>query len=352
MPYTKAKMADTAGRISKLEVRCACGRSCENGETYSRHKLSCDIHQKENILRTTPSSDRSLASVPARASSSASSLKSVACRCGRKFKNHHALRQHGRHCAVSKQDINKDSASSDPPQVLEVNSDADSVPAAGERPVPAAESIKKRHQCTCGQSFANEKALNKHLRYSKTHQFGKSGSSSASIDKRPGSLPFTVPYSHPTSIYPASGPVPGTIPSSTLSQASLLTCTCGHAFETQRIMDLHKRDSLFHKRQSEDSEIQYERLDDSLVSSFASMNLGSVPAPVIPSVARFACVCGGMFIDQKALERHKQHARRHAWPEKVEKRENKLATPRPQFQKEEYLDDMAAVLAWQYRGGA
>jgi len=350
-PYTKIEMTDAAGRISTLEVRCACGKSCENAKTYFRHKLFCGTHQKENVLRTTPSSDRSFAIVPARASISASSPKPVACWCGRTFKNHHALRQHGCYCAVYKQQTNAHSTSSDPSQVLELNSSADSAPASGERSIPPAKFTVTKTQCLCGQSFANEKALNKHLRYSKTHQVGKPGSSSISKGKTPGSVPFIVPHSPPTPIHPASGPVPGTIPSSVLSRASLFTCTCGHAFETQRVMDLHKRDSLIHKRQAEESPTGYEQWDDSLVTSFASINLESVSTRIMPSGARFSCICGCIFIDQKALEQHKQDARRHAWQVKGERREKKFKTPRPQYQKDEYLHDMAAVLARQYCGG-
>ncbi|KAH7108867.1 hypothetical protein B0J11DRAFT_449437, partial [Dendryphion nanum] len=177
------------------------------------------------------------------------------------------------------------------------------------------------------------------------------GSSSTSKGKPPDSVPFMVPQSPPTPIHPASGPVPGTIPSSMLSRALLFTCTCGHAFETQRVMDLHKRDSLFHKRQAEESPTGYEQWDDSLVTSFASINLESVSIRIMPSVAGFSCICGSIFINQKALEQHKQDARRYAWQVKGGRREKKSKSPRPQYQKDEYLHDMAAVLARQCCGG-
>lgn len=344
-------MADAVGRISTLEVRCACGKSFENAETYFRHKLFCGTHQKEKAICTTPSSNQKLATVPARASISASSPKPVACLCGRTFKNHHALRKHGCYCTVHKQQLNAHSASSDPSQVLELNSGAGSVSAAGERPIPPAEFTAKKIQCPCGQSFANEKALNKHLRYSKTHQAKKPESSSTSKGKKPGSVSFTVPHSPPTSIPPASGPVPGTIPSSVLSLAPLFPCTCDHVFETQRVLDVHKCDSLIHKRQTYESPTRYEQWDTSLVSSFASTNLESVSTQVMPPVARFAYMCGRIFINQKEFEQHKQDTRRHAWQEKGERREKIFKAARPQYQKDEYLQDMAAALARQGYSG-
>ena len=330
-------MADAAGRISTLEVRCACGKSSENAETYFRHKLFCGAHQKESVLRTTPSSEQSFSIMPA------SSPKPVVCWCGRTFKNHHALRQHGCHCAVYKQQKNAHSTSSDPSQVLELNSSADSAPATGERSILSAKFTAKKSRCPCGQSFASEKALNKHLQYSKTHQVGKPASSPTSKGKTPGSVPYMVPQSPPNPIHP----VPGTIPYSMLSRALLFTCTCGHALETQRIMDLHKHDSLIHKRQVEESPTGYEQWDDSLVTSFASINLESVSARIIPPASRFSCICGSEFSNQQALQQHKRGARRCAWQVKGERREKNFKSPRPQYQRDEYLHDMAAVLARQ-----
>ena len=285
-------MAD-AGKIPTLKVRCACGKSCQNAEKYFQHKLVCGIHQKTNVP----------------------------------------------------------SASSDPSQALELNSGAASMLAAEERPIPSAEFTAKKTQCPCGRSFTSEKALNKHLRYSKTHQLGKPVLPSASKGKIPGLVPFMVPHSPATSVHPASDPVPGTIPSSVLSLASLFTCTCGHVFESQRTMDIHKRDSLTHKRQADKSPTRHEQWDSSLVSSFASMNLEPVSTRVMPSVARFNCICGRIFSNQEALEEHKQHARRHLWQEKGERREKKFKTPRPQYRKDEYLHDMSAALARQCNSG-
>jgi hypothetical protein len=197
-------------------------------------------------------------------------------------------------------------------QVLELYSGAGSVSAAGERPIPPAEASAKKIHCPCEQSFANEKALNHHLRCWKTHQAGKPMSASKFEATTPGSVPFTTPHPSPTLISPASGPVPGTVPFSALSLASLFPCTGGHAFETQQVLDLHKRDCLYHKRQADQSLTQKEQWDDSLVSSFAFLNLEPVLTRAKPSVARFDCMCGRMFTNEKALEQHKRDARRLA----------------------------------------
>ncbi|KAI0568173.1 hypothetical protein PtrEW4_011808, partial [Pyrenophora tritici-repentis] len=142
--------------------------------------------------------------------------------------------------------------------------------------------------------------------------------------------PFTAPHSPPTSIPPAFGPVPGTIASSVLS--------------------LHKRDSLYHRRQADKSLTQNQQQDSSLVSSFAFMKLEPVLTQIGPSVARFACVYGRTFTSQEALEKHEVEKRRLAWPE-GERREKIFKTPRPQYQEDENLRDICAALARQNYGG-
>lgn len=342
------KMADAAGRIPKLEVRCACGKGCENAEAYSRHKLSCKIHQKQNVLRTRPGLDRNFATTPASASGSPSLQKFVACVCGRKFKNDHTLRSHGGNCAVRKQQANAHPTSPDPSRILDGNTNVYSLPAIGELPISSAKVTTKKIPCLCGQSFANEKALANHLRYSKTHQSERQAGSSASMSKAPGSVPLKVPYPPVPLNYQAPGAAPGTIPSSVLSPASLLTCICGQRFETERIMDLHKRDSIFHKQQTARSQTQPKQLDDSLISSFASMNLVSISPQTTPSTAGLSCFCGRTFIDQEALHRHKRDARHHAWPDNGKTTGRKFNTAQPQYQKEEDIHEMAAFLAARY----
>jgi hypothetical protein len=62
-------MADAAGRISKLQIFCPCGKSFENTDSYLEHKRLCAIYQEgRKIISMTPSSNLSAATVPARAS--------------------------------------------------------------------------------------------------------------------------------------------------------------------------------------------------------------------------------------------------------------------------------------------
>jgi hypothetical protein len=153
---------------------------------------------------------------------------------------------------------------------------------------------------------------------------------------------FTAPQPPPPPIPLTSGPVPGTIPSSVLWGASLLLCTCGHSFETQRILDLHKRDSIFHKQQ----------WDDSIITSFASLNLGSQPTQVRASIARWKCICGRKFTNQAAFEHHARDNKQLALLDKGEGTARIFKMPRPQYQKDEYLQEMASCLTQQYRAGA
>jgi hypothetical protein len=274
-------MADAAGRISKLQIFCPCGKSFENTDSYLEHKQLCAIHQEgRKIISMTPSSNLSAATVPARASIPAPTPKEIL------------------------------------------------------RP--------------CGQSFTTKKTQEKHLRYSKTHQAGKNRTGCSPNGKLPVSVPAMAAYSSPTTISPALGLVPDTI---SFSVAAIIPYTCGKASETQPLLDLHERDSLYHRRQADKSLTQNQEENNFLVSSFASLNLASVSTRARPSVARFICVCGEAFTCQKDLAKHEQEKRRLVWPEKGQRRENMFKTPRPQYQPDEDLRNLAAILARQcYEG--
>jgi hypothetical protein len=261
----------------------------------------------------------------------------VLCPCGKSFTNVEAYLGHKRLCANHQEGKNIISMTpSSKRRTAKVSSRA-SIPA----------STPKKILCPCGQSFTTEKNLQNHLRYSKTHQAGKPRPGFAPKGTAAISVPITAPHSYPTSIPLASGLVPATISSPV---TSLIPCTCGQAFETQRVLDLHKRDSQYHGRQGDKFLTQNEE-DNSLVSAFASLGLESGSTHVSPLVARFACVCGRTFICKKAPAKHEQETGRLACREEGERREKMVKTPRPQYQDHEDLRDIAAIFARQcYRG--
>jgi hypothetical protein len=263
-------MQDPIGHVSRLRVRCACLNSFDNADMYLHHKQGCSVHQEK--------------------------WNGVSSRTRSKRKD----------SGVLTGATNSDTV---PDLVLALN------------PV---KTTAKRIQCPCGRSFANDEALKKHLRYSKTHQVGSSGSGSKSKATARESMPSLVPCSPP-----ALGELPGTIPSSLLVAAPFLICTCGHRFETQRILDLHKRDSLYHKLHPHKPPSRNSIQEDLLVSSFASLNLQTQARP---RVTRFTCVCGATFTDQKALEHHNQIAAQFARRNERERRKREFVTFPLQFQ--------------------
>lgn len=347
---------DAAGRISKFQVRCPCGKSFENVETYLEHKSLCINHQKgNNVTFVTPNSSPRAATRTARASVPASlstAVASVACRCSNTLEIHDGLQRHECRRAVQKQQRTTRSNTLNLVQVPGSNSGAGSVIPTRNRSSPPAEATAQKIQCPCGKSFPNEKKLESHLWYSKTHQTGKTRSGYAPKGRTLVSVPPGAPHSPPTSIPPSSsGLSPGTIPLSMFSVASLIYCTCGHAFETQRILDLHKRDSLYHRHRADKSLTQNRQQDNSLVSSFASLKLEPMLSQTGPAEARFTCLCGRTFTNQQGLEAHRAEKGRLSWPDNGGTGEAKFKTARPQYQMDEYLRDISAALARQSDGG-
>jgi acetone carboxylase gamma subunit len=204
--------------------------------------------------------------------------------------------------------------------------------------------MAKKIKCTCGRSFKNEDALNAHLRDSKTHQAVNFGHEVKSKATSSVSVPLMATYSPLTSISPALGTKPEIISYPMLTTFSLIRCTCGHAFKAQRILDLHKHDSLYYKRQTDQSSTRSEQCANSLVSFFASLNLESVSTRSTPPAARFTCTCGCIFTNQEALQKHK----RLVWTTETEKRETVFKTPRPNYHEDEDLRDFASAHARQY----
>jgi hypothetical protein len=229
------------GRISKLEVRCPCGTVYETADTYLQHRQHCEIYVGQKNGNPTPQISKNNSSTVAMSIFSASSPKPVACSCDSVFPNHYALAEHRSCCAVDKQYRKTRLRPLSLIQVTNTKLSVRSVAAAGS-PTSSIISEARNVQCTCGQTFANEKQLNNHLRYSKTHRANKSGAALKSKAVAPLWRPFTASNLFPHPIPSASGPLPGIISSSIPSQVSLLSYTCGQTLERKRILDLHKRD--------------------------------------------------------------------------------------------------------------
>jgi hypothetical protein len=81
-------MADTAGRITRLEVRCPYGTICEDMDTYLQHMQQCEVRVGQwNADKTYEGSRQMPSAVATSMPSLTSSPKPVACLCGRVFKN-------------------------------------------------------------------------------------------------------------------------------------------------------------------------------------------------------------------------------------------------------------------------
>jgi hypothetical protein len=274
----------------------------------------------------------------------APSPKPVACLCGRVFKNHDTYGQHRLRCGMNQQQTRTHLQPMDATKVYDLKPSMSSAAAAG-GPAPFRNTTAKNVQCTRGQSFAHEKQLNKIPCCSKTNEMVKSRSVSKSTSVALGSVPFTARNASPNPLLSASGPLPDVISSPMLLKASLTPYTYGQTLEIERALNVHKRD--FHERSNQVS-TRSEQMDASLISSFASLELRSAAAQDEPSVAGCICQCGRSFTSHKLLIQHKDIMRRCAWSEKGGARDKKFKTPRPHYQKDEYLHELAALHARQY----
>jgi hypothetical protein len=299
--------------IRKAEVRCPCGTSFENADTYLLHKRLCINHQKETSIRFTSSgAGRRAPIAPAEAPTTAPSREPTVFCSSQSSKNPRKVRNQEHGVSARKQQRNTQLALSYSGLIKGWDSDAGSMSPAVEHPVSLAGSTGKIH-CACGRTFAKQGALDMHLRDSKAHQAGRIHSAAGFISLTSSKVQPTILNAPPPPHPPASAPVPGTIPSSTFLVAQLLQCTCGHSFETQRILDLHKRDSLYHQRHADHSSAPQKHRNDSLPSALASMTLHSEPARTRPSAASLTCICGCIFSTQAAFDQHNADAVRYAW---------------------------------------
>jgi hypothetical protein len=332
------------GRISKLEVRCPCGTVYETADTYLQYRQHCKIHVGQKNGNSTPQTSKNSSSTDATSIASASSPKPVACSCDRALQDHNALAEHGSCCAVDKQRTETPSQPLDSTQVTNTELSVSSVVAAGS-PTSSITSSAKNLQCICGQTFVNEKQLNNHLQYSKTHRTNKSGAALKSKVTAPLWMPFSASNAIPYPIPLASGPLPGIVSSSIPSKVSLLGYTCGQVLERKQVLDLHKRDDHQQPNQPPPGS---ELMDALLVSSFASLDLGLIVVQSEHPVARFGCGCGKNFTSEGLLEHHKLVMRSLSWPAGGGVRDKEFNTPRPNYQEVEYLREMAAAQARQY----
>lgn len=327
----KNEMGGYLWTVHKVEVRCPCGTSFENADTYLRHKRLCINHKEEMSTRSRPSGTSRKAPIapiaPAENSITAPSSQPMAFRSSQSSRNPRTARNKKHGFSARRQQMDTHSALSYPCPTKGLNSDTGLISPAVKHPVSLAESTNKI-DCVCGRTFAKQGALDMHLRTSKAHQAGKIHSAVEYISLTPNTAQMKT-LTAPSPPNPsASAPLPGTIPSSTLSVARLLHCTCGHSFESQRILDLHKRDSLYHQHHADHSPVPQNHRDDSLLSALASMTLHSEPTRTQPSVASLTCICGCIFSTQGAFDQHNADAARYLWLMDREKRKRGFQVPR------------------------
>jgi hypothetical protein len=190
------------------------------------------------------------------------------------------------------------------------HSDSDSMDPAAEHRIRSVTSTNNIH-CPCGRTFEKRGALDMHQRDSKIHRAERMHSANESMCLMPNAVQLTTP----------NAPAPASPPPSastsmldmSLLEARLLRCTCGQHFETQRILEPHKRDSLYHQHHADDASTVQECQDDSLVSAFLSMTLNLDPSRLLVPVASLTCICGCIFSTQEAFNQHSADAARYAW---------------------------------------
>ncbi len=276
-----------------LVVRCGCGKVFENADAYFQHGKSCGTQsQKRKVTSAPPSSLQRPLELLTTASASPSASKNLICWCGRGFKNQRGLQQHGRFCAVYKQQANA-------------------------QPVYAVSELR----------------------------------SNTVLD---APMPFpVVPYM--ASVPPPPALLSGIVTASVSVPSAFAPNTCKHALEIEQNSDLDRLTSLHHETQHADNVQNQDEINqqwgDALVSSFASLNLQPASNHSGPSQPIWTCECGCKFTSRHALQQHAWNNRRHvrsdANQNQHQYQNQKFSTTRPLYYKDEDLAELAIMHAQQ-----
>jgi hypothetical protein len=296
--------------IHKSEVRCPCGSRFENAEMYLRHKVSCMKQQEETSIRSQLSGARRKAPPGStKAPMPAPSLEFKAFHPNKPSKSLHTIRSESVSFSARKQQP-VDTRSTFSPGILDVGFESLSI----QDPISPSAYTKRIH-CACGRTFAEQAALNMHLQTSKAHRAQRIQPGEGFISLTSDLVqPATVNAPpHPPQPPPAFAPMPGTISYLTSSVPGLLHCTCGQSYETQRILDLHKRDSLYHQRHPDDFPTLGKHQENSPTPALVPTATHSQPTKTQPTTVNLKCICGCVFSTQGAFDQHNTDAARYAW---------------------------------------
>jgi hypothetical protein len=227
------------------------------------------------------------------------------------------------------------------------------------------EVIDKREVfCPCKEVFENVRAYLQHKKHCKVHTELQIATPNSKRKPRKTALNMPNAASSPKSANSATGSVTATRnpTSKVLATKKDKQCPCGERFTNDMQLASHLRYSATHRRKSASApnvksvalqslpppSAREKTTDASLVASLAGLKLNSVEVRAKPSVGPYSCRCGDGFASQAALDRHRQLMGRCAWPEGGEIKDKKFKTPRPQYQKDGYLEESVALLKLQY----
>jgi hypothetical protein len=289
----------------EVTVRCPCGTCFKDADTYLQHKRSCKNHLVKTSIKSGPVGvDRKAHKPSLKASATPAPRNAGNYHGNRPTKKPHPSRNVQSSLLVRKPPTNTHSALSG----FDLSVAGSTSSAAGQRSSP--QCVAKIH-CTCGRTFTKQESFDLHLRTSRAHQAERMHlEEEDSIPLMPSVVQLTTvnALAHLASVPDPESPLYPKI-----LVAQLLHCDCGHSFETQRSLNLHKRDSLYHQHQAKDPSAAEKYEQDSLTSALASMTLNSGITRIHPLAANLTCICGCIFSTQAAFDQHKAYSARYAW---------------------------------------